>query len=114
MRRVLLLLIAVAPLLVGCGTPIDSEQLRVCRDVVPALNPDDAEIRELRSAAGLDLIAVETESGALGDARLYFLKRFWLGASPDAGATLGAEPAVPVLPPSLAYVAQQFINAIAL
>jgi branched-chain amino acid transport system permease protein len=149
MRRALLLLIAVAPLLVGCGTPIDSEQLRLCRDVVPALNPDDAELRELRYAAGLpgiridyvarapggasraryvrcvfggqtfsadrlDLIAVETESGSLGDARLYFLKRFWLERSPGAGARLGAEPAVPVLPPSLAYVAQQFINAIAL
>jgi branched-chain amino acid transport system permease protein len=149
MRRALLLLIAMAPLLAGCGTAIDSEQLRLCRDVIPALNPDGAEIREQRYAAGLpgiridyaarapdgpsrvryvrcifggetfsaarlDLVAVETDSGFLGDARLYFLKRFWLGRSPDAGAEPAIPPTVPVLPPSLAYVAQQFINAIAL
>jgi branched-chain amino acid transport system permease protein len=148
MRRALLL-VAIAPLLVGCGSVIDSEQLRLCRDVVPALNPDGTEIRELRYAVGLpgiridyaarapgeasrvryvrcvfggqtfsadrlDLVAVETESGSLGDAQLYFLKRFWLGRSPGAGAKLGAEPAVPVLPPSLAFVMQQFINALAL
>jgi branched-chain amino acid transport system permease protein len=148
MRRALLL-IAVAALLVGCSSVVDSEQLRLCRDVVPALNPDDAEIRELHYAAGLpgiridyaarapgeasrvryvrclfgrqtlsadrlDLVAVETESGFLGDARLYFLKRFWLARSPGAGAAPDREPAVPILPPSLAYVAQQFINAIAL
>jgi branched-chain amino acid transport system permease protein len=151
MRRALLL-IAVAPLLVGCGTSIDGEQLRLCRDVVAALNPDGAEIRELRdvpatlgtagvridyaarapgeagrvhyvacgfagrtfSAERLDLVAVETDSGPLGDAQLYFLKRFWLGGSPDAGLRLDGGPAVPVLPPSLAYVVQQLINAIAL
>jgi branched-chain amino acid transport system permease protein len=148
MRQVLLL-IAIAPLLAGCGSAIDSEQLRLCRDIIPALNPDGTELRELRYAGGapgiridhvarppgetsrvryvtcgfagrtfaadrLDLVAVETDSGALGDARLYYLKRFWLG-SPERGAPgEGAQPAVPVLPSSLAYVMQQFINALAL
>jgi len=148
MRRALLL-IAVAPLLADCGSAIDSEQLRVCREVIPAVNPDGTELRELRYAVGLpglridyearapgetsrvryvacafagrtfsadrlDLTAVETDSGGLGDAQLYFLKRFWLGSAPDAGEGLGGEPAVPILPPSLAYVAQQLINASAL
>ena len=148
MRRALLL-IAVAPLLADCGSAIDSEQLRVCREVIPAVNPDGTELRELRYAVGLpglridyearapgeasrvryvacgfagrtfsadrlDLVAVKTDSGPLGDARLYFLKRFWLGSAPDAGEGLGGEPAVPILPPSLAYVAQQLINASAL
>src|SRR5258708_38683947 len=135
MRRAMLL-IAVAPLLVGCGSVIDSEQLRLCRDIVAALNPDGAEIRELRdvpatlgtvgvridyaarvpgeasrvryvacgfagrtfSADRLDLTAVETDGGTLGDAQLYFLKRFWLGAAPGAGEGLGGQPAGPILP----------------
>jgi branched-chain amino acid transport system permease protein len=150
MRRALLL-VAVAPLVAGCGSQIDSAQLRLCRDVIPALNPDDTELREVRYAASalgragvridyvarppggasqvryvacgfagrtfsadrLDLVAVETDSGPLGEARLYYLKRFWLG-SPGRGGERDAEPAVLVLPPSLAYVVQQFINAIAL
>ncbi len=140
---------AIAPLLAACGSSIDSEQLRVCRDVIPAVNPDGIELRELRyapsalgagglridyvarapgeagreryvacgfagrafSADRLDLVAVETESGQLGDARLYFLKRFWLGASAGAGESIDGAPAVPLLPPSIAYAAQQFINA---
>jgi branched-chain amino acid transport system permease protein len=147
-----LALVLVAPLLAGCGERIDDEQLRLCRDVIAALNPDGTELRELRyapsalglagvridyvarppgeasrvryvacgfagktfSAERLDLVAVETDSGPLGDARLYYLKRFWLGSSPGAGESVGGEPAVPALPPSLAYVAQQFVNAIAL
>jgi branched-chain amino acid transport system permease protein len=147
--RCALMLVAVATLLVGCGTAIDSEQLRLCRDVIPALNPDGTELRELRYAVGLpgiridyvarapgetdqvrfvvcgfagrtfsadrlDLVVVETDSGALGDARLYYLKRFWLGAPERGGADEGTQPAVPLLPPSLAYVLQQFINALAL
>jgi branched-chain amino acid transport system permease protein len=150
MRRALAVVL-MAPLLAGCGTAIDGEQLRLCRDVIPAVNPAGTEIRELRygptalgregvhidyvarapgtasavrylacgfagrtfSADRLDLVAVETDSGPLGDARLYYLKRFWLGSSAGAGERVG-EPSVPVLLPSIAYVAQQFINAIAL
>ena len=33
------LLVIVAPLLAGCGNPIDGEQLRICREVIPALDP---------------------------------------------------------------------------
>ncbi|HEY3642188.1 MAG TPA: branched-chain amino acid ABC transporter permease [Xanthobacteraceae bacterium] len=154
MRHALLfsLISVVIPLLAGCGNPIDGEQLRVCRDVIAAVNPDGTELRELHygpsapgavgvridyaagapgepsrvryvacgfagrafSADRLDLVAVETDSGRLGDAQLFYLKRFWLGAPPRAGESVGGEPAVPVLPPSIAYGAQQFINAIAL
>jgi branched-chain amino acid transport system permease protein len=146
-----ILIILLAPLLAGCGNAVDGEQLRVCREVIPAVNPDGTEIRETRyvpfglgqqgvridyvarppgeadavhyvacgfagrtfSADRLDLVAVETDRGPLGDAQLYYFKRFWLGSSEAAGAAVG-EPAVPILPPSIAYGAQQFINAIAL
>ncbi len=151
MRRALAL-VAIAPLLAGCGSSIDSEQLRLCRAVIPILNPDGTDLRELRyapsalgaagvridyaarapgeasrvrhvacgfagrtfSADRLDLVAVETDSGPLGDAQLYFLKRFWLGPAAGAGESFSGEPAVPLLPASIAYVAQQFINATAL
>jgi len=145
-------LVLIAPLLAGCGSPIDGEQLRLCREVIPALNPDGTELREMRygpstlgpggvridyvarapgeasrvryvacgfagrtfSADRLDLVAVETDSGPLGEARLYYLKRFWLGPAAGAGEAIGGAPAVPDLPPSIAYAAQQFINATAL
>jgi branched-chain amino acid transport system permease protein len=151
MRRALPVIL-LAPLLGNCGNPIDSEQLRVCRDVIPAVNPAGTEIRQMRygpsalgqqgvridyvarvpgeassvryvacgfagrtfSADRLDLVAVQTDSGPLGEGRLYYLKRFWLGSPESAGETGGDIPAVPVLPASIAYVAQQFVNAIAL
>jgi branched-chain amino acid transport system permease protein len=144
--------ILLAPLLAGCADPIDSEQLRLCREVVPAVNPDGTEIREQLhaplvfgqpgvridytargpgeassrryvecgfaggtfSADRLNLVAVRTDSGPLGDARLYYLKRFWLGSPEAAGEWHGDVPAVPDLPSSIAYLAQLFINAIAL
>src|SRR5262249_20769183 len=34
----------------GCGRVMDSEQLRLCRTIIPVLNADGAEIRELRVA----------------------------------------------------------------
>ena len=140
------------PCLAGCGKSVDGEQLRTCRDVIVALNPDGTEIREMRygpaalgregvridyvarapgepshvryvacgfagrtfSADRLDLVAVETDSGPLAQAPLYFLKRFWLGSPANAGAGVGGPPAVPELPASIAYGAQQFINAVAL
>jgi branched-chain amino acid transport system permease protein len=133
----------------ACGPVVDSEQLRLCREVIPALNPDGGEIREMRyapsrlgeagvridyvvrapgeadrvrrldcgfagrtfSAERLDLIAVETDGEPLGEAQLYYLKRFGLG-SPEGAS--GREPAVAELPRSLAYVVQQVINASAL
>lgn len=153
-RRALPLVVvaaALAPLLAGCGNAIDGEQLRLCRSIIPALNPDDTQLREMRfgpsalgqegvridyvarppgeasrvrylvcgfagrafSADRLDLMAVDTDSGPLGDARLYYLKRFWLASGAGAGEG-AAPPAVVVLPATVAYVAQQFINAIAL
>ena len=65
------------------------------------------------SAQRLDLVAVETDAGRFGEARLFYLKRLWLG-SPEAAAERGAEPAVPSLPARLAFAAQQLINATAL
>jgi branched-chain amino acid transport system permease protein len=150
--QVLIALVLLAPLLAGCGHSIDGEQLRLCRDVIPALNSEGTDIRELRygpsalgqqgvridyaarvpgeassvryvecgfagrtlSADRLNLVAVETDRGPLGDARLYYLKRFWLGSVAGTGEGVGGQPAVPDLPPSVAYAAQQFINAIAL
>jgi branched-subunit amino acid ABC-type transport system permease component len=65
------------------------------------------------AARRLDLVAVETDQGRLGDARLTFLKRFWLA---DAGAAAGETPApsVPEIPMAAAYAMQQFLNAVAL
>src|SRR5262249_23284862 len=34
----------------GCGRVMDSEQVRLCRAIIPVLNAEDAEIRELRLA----------------------------------------------------------------
>ena len=39
---------------------------------------------------GLDLVAVETDSGPLGDAQLYYLKRFWLASAAGAGESIRA------------------------
>jgi branched-chain amino acid transport system permease protein len=153
MRRALtLILVVIAPLLAGCGNAVDGEQLRICREVIPALDPEGTEIREVRyapitlgqpgvridyvarapgaansvryagcsfgggtfSADRLNLVAVATDRGPLGEARLYYLKRFWLGSSEADAARVGSEPAVPVLPPSIAYGAQLLINAMAL
>jgi branched-subunit amino acid ABC-type transport system permease component len=66
------------------------------------------------SSGRLDLIAVETDEGRLADAQLFYLKRFWLGSAEAAHESLGPTAAVPVLPASLAFVAQQLINAVGL
>jgi branched-chain amino acid transport system permease protein len=156
------MLAVMAPLLAGCGNSVDSEQLRICREVIPALNPDGTEIREMRympsapgqpgalapgvridyvarvpgaatpgeansvhfvacgfaggafSADRLNLVTVDTDRGPLGEARLYYLKRFWLGSSEAAAARIGGEPSVLVLPPAIAYGAQLFVNAMTL
>ncbi|HEY6259559.1 MAG TPA: branched-chain amino acid ABC transporter permease [Xanthobacteraceae bacterium] len=153
MRRALCLLAAllIALLLASCGSGIDSEQVRICREVIAAANPEGTQISDLREAptalaqqgvridyvarppgeasaaryvacgfAGgtfspgrLNLVAVTTDSGPLGEAWLYTFKRFWLG-SPDAAGVRIGEPAGPRLPTSIAYAAQQLINAIAL
>jgi len=148
--RVLSLLL-LALLLSSCGRALDSEQLRICRAVIPTDNPQGTEIRDLRDgrsalwaqgvrsdyvarapgeaerarfvacgfAGGifspdrLDLVAVETDNGPYGAARLYYFKRVWLGSPEAAGEHLDV-PAVPRLPASLAFVAQQLINAVAL
>lgn len=151
MRRLLLVAAILAPALGGCAAAIDPEQARLCRRVLPALNPDWTEIRELKatpSADGrpgirieytarapdgshrsrfaacrfagrvfepgrLDLVAVETDEGLLGEARLLFLKRFWLAdviAQPDWEV---ASWAVRV-PPRVAYALQQLVNALPL
>jgi branched-chain amino acid transport system permease protein len=58
-----------------------------------------------------DLVAVETDEGRLGEARLLYLKRFWLA---DPATALDAHAAgLPELPASLAYAAQQLVSALA-
>ena len=65
------------------------------------------------SAERLDLVAVETDSGPLGDARLYLPEAFLAHFRRRAPARRGASQRFPLLPPSIAYVAQQFIDAVA-
>lgn len=62
-------------------------------------------------ARAADLAVVITEDGEMGEARLYYLKRFWLDPRMQADAS---PPAGPAMNASLAYAAQQGINALAL
>ena len=62
----------------------------------------------------LDLDALDTDSGALGEARLLFLKRFWLGRPGSTADVWIPPPAVPEIRHAIAYAAQQGINAIVL
>jgi branched-chain amino acid transport system permease protein len=136
-----------ALLAAACGRVTDSEQLRLCRLILPVLHADGTEIREIRVAprgrsglridyaareAGaargahfvacsfggttferdrLDLVAVETDRGALGEARFTFLKRYLAEAGHEA---VSPPQSVPQLPASAAYALQQLINALAL
>ncbi len=65
----------------------------------------------------LDLAELDTDNGRLGEARLLFLKRFWLDrpdTPKDSPGTRKTISAVPEIPQKLAYAAQQGINAIVL
>ncbi len=131
---------------------MDRDQLDLCRRVLPALHPEETELRVIRFApapaadgAGvridyaarepgtdtrthyamcrfgsrdrgerLDLFALDTDNGALGEARLLFLKRFWLGRPDGATDIQSSTPAVPEIGRGIAYAAQQGINAIVL
>jgi branched-chain amino acid transport system permease protein len=61
----------------------------------------------------LDLVAVETDEGSLGDARLLYLKRFWLSEAEREGVAPSPQQ-LPELSRSAAYALQQLVNAIAL
>ena len=144
-------LILLLPLALGaCGRSVDSEQLRFCRLILPALHNAAAEIREMRvapltsdragvridyalrgdqtnrrryaacafggttfNAGRLELIAVETDAGTLGDARLLFLKRFWL-AERAQEAEIPAAGRAPSIAAPAAYVLQQLVSALPL
>jgi branched-subunit amino acid ABC-type transport system permease component len=136
----------------GCLGSVDSEQVRVCRQVLPALHPDGTDLREIAvapaalgrqgvridydarepgeptrrrfatcgfggsvfSSRRFDLVAVDTDTGPLGEARLTYLNRFWLGGPAGAAATSSEAPSVGEMPLATAYALQQFINALAL
>jgi branched-chain amino acid transport system permease protein len=61
----------------------------------------------------LDLVAVETGEGTLGEARLLYLKRFLAEAEREGGEPLSRQ-GVPQLPAAAAYALQQLVNAVAL
>jgi branched-chain amino acid transport system permease protein len=61
----------------------------------------------------LDLVALDTDAGPLGEARLTYLNRFWLGGPAGAAAPTEA-PSVPEVPMAAAYALQQLLNAVAL
>ena len=131
----------------GCGRVTDSEQLRLCRLILPVLHAEGTAIEEIRVAPRgrsglridyaarepgtvrrshfvacgfggatferdrLDLVAVETDGGTAGEARLLFLKRYLA----EAGHEVAPLPeALPQLPAAMAYALQQLINALAL
>ena len=60
----------------------------------------------------LDLVAVETDEGPLGEARLLFLKRFLAEAGQEAARPAAQDS--PQISAASAYALQQLINAIAL
>ena len=59
----------------------------------------------------LDLVTVETDEGALGAARLLYLKRFWLTEAEREGAAPAAPETLPELSATAAYALQQLVNA---
>ena len=61
----------------------------------------------------LDLVAVETHEGILGEARLLYLKRFLAQAEREGGGPLSGQ-GLPQLPAAAAYALQQLVNAVAL
>src|ERR1044071_6009103 len=62
----------------------------------------------------LDLVAVETDEGALGTARLLYLKRFLTEAEREGGEALSSSQGLPQFPRGVAYALQQLVNALAL
>jgi branched-chain amino acid transport system permease protein len=62
----------------------------------------------------LNLVAVETDEGPLGEARLLYLKRFWLSEAEREGLTAPPPEKLPELSTATAYALQQLVNAIAL
>lgn len=62
----------------------------------------------------LELQSLDTDGGTLGEARLLFLKRFWLGGSGSFPAGGSPHPVLPEFPSGVAYAAQQGINALVL
>ena len=64
--------------------------------------------------ARLELVAVETDEGVLGEARLLYLKRFWLSEAEREGVTPPPPQYLPEFSAATAYALQQLVNAIAL
>ena len=65
-------------------------------------------------AARRELVGLRTGSGEIGESRLYFLKRFWLG-TPDAVSNDPGMPPIwraPQVPFAFAYGAQQVLSAL--
>jgi len=147
--------IAIVLLLVplsGCLGALDTEQLRVCRQMLPALHPEGTSLREIDARAAalgrqgvridyearepgeparprhatcgfggtaftsrrLDLVAVDTDAGPLGEARLTYLNRFWLAGVAEAAPLPSETASVPEISLTAAYALQQFLNAVAL
>jgi branched-chain amino acid transport system permease protein len=90
MRRGLALaLLATGVLLAGCGASIDGEQARLCRDVIPTLNPDGTEISELRDgpfASGQQGVRIDYVARARGEtARARYVACGFAGGTFSAG-----------------------------
>jgi branched-chain amino acid transport system permease protein len=62
----------------------------------------------------LDLVAVETGEGLLGEARLLYLKRFLAEAEREGSEPPPAQRGLTQLPAAVAYALQQLVNAVAL
>ncbi|TMJ06399.1 MAG: branched-chain amino acid ABC transporter permease [Alphaproteobacteria bacterium] len=62
----------------------------------------------------LDLVAVATDQGVPGEARLLYLKRFLAEAEREGGDTPSARQDLPQFSRSVAYALQQLVNALAL
>src|SRR3954452_18253101 len=62
----------------------------------------------------LDLVTVDTDEGAVGEARLLYLKRFWLTEAEREGVAPAVPETLPELSATAGYALQQLVNAVAL
>lgn len=148
MRRLAAALVLLFSTLLAACHPFEADDARLCRAILPVLNPAGAQIAVIRSftengnvhieyrvslngrtrarlivcrfaesgvlPGARELTGVVTEQGAMGEASLLFLKRFYL-TSPEA---LWNEPAdaertdLPQLPGTLALILQHALAAL--
>ena len=95
MRPLLLSILAVVTLaLAGCGADFDTDQMRLCRQAIPPLNPPNARIEIERTTKGpvpraLRLLYRVQLGDGLSEAVVAVAQRFQAALKPPADAQTG-------------------------